>query len=129
MQDQREDHERVMGTLLRARAQERPERSFCFVGDDGFTFAEIDRRSDEVAAGFAAHGVAKGDRVAVLTPNRIEGLELFYGLAKLGAIQGPLNAFLKGAFLSHQLPHSHAPGLAADEDGTARAAPLPDVLP
>src|ERR1700736_5048567 len=123
MQDQLQDHERVIGSLLRARAQERPDTPFCFVGEDGFTFSEIDRRSDEVAAGFAAHGVSKGDRVAVLTPNRVEVLEMLYGLAKLGAIQVPLNAFLKGAFLRHQLAHSRASVLVADEAGAAAAGP------
>jgi crotonobetaine/carnitine-CoA ligase len=129
MREKLEDHERVMGSLLRARAQQYPDRPFCFVADDGFTFAEIDRRSDTVAAGFAAHGVAKGDRVAVLTPNRVEVLELFYGLAKLGAIQVPLNAFLKGAFLRHQLAHSRASVLVADEAGAAAAEPLLAELP
>jgi len=123
-----QDHERVVGSLLRARAQERGERPFCFVGDEGFTFAEIDQRSDQVAAGFAALGVKKGDRVAVLSPNRPEVLEIFYGLAKLGAIQVPLNAFLKGAFLRHQLAHSQASMLIADAAGVAAAEPLLDEL-
>jgi crotonobetaine/carnitine-CoA ligase len=123
------DDERVMGSLLRARAEQHPGRPFCHVGDEGFTFAEIDRRSDAVAAGFAAAGVAKGDRVAVLSPNRVEVLEMFYGLAKLGAIQVPLNAFLKGAFLRHQLAHSRASVLVADEAGVAAAEPLLGELP
>ena len=123
------EHERVMGSLLRSRAERTPDRAFCHVGNDGFTFAEIDVRSDAVAAGFAAHGVGKGDRIAVLTPNRVEVLEMFYGLAKLGAIQVPLNAFLKGAFLRHQLAHSAASVLVADEAGAAAAEPLLDELP
>ena len=129
MRQKLEDHEQVMGSLLRARAAEHTDRPFCFVGDVGYTFAEIDRRSDEVAAGFAARGVAKGDRVAVLTPNRPEVLEMFYGLAKLGAIQVPLNAFLKGEFLRHQLAHSRASVLVADEAGVAAAEPLLSELP
>jgi crotonobetaine/carnitine-CoA ligase len=129
MREKLKDHERVIGALLSDRAAQHPDRPFCFVEDDGFTFAEIDRRSDAVAAGFAARGVRKGDRVAVLTPNRIEVLELFYGLAKLGAIQVPLNAFLKGAFLHHQLAHSRATVLIADEAGAAAAEPLIGELP
>jgi carnitine-CoA ligase len=123
------ERERVIGALLRARAQANPDGKYCHCAGQGFTFAEIDRRSDEVAAGFHAHGVGKGDRVATLTPNRIEVLELFFGLAKLGAIQVPLNAFLKGAFLQHQLAQSQASVLIADEAGLAAAAPLLDQLP
>jgi crotonobetaine/carnitine-CoA ligase len=118
-----------MGSLLRSRAQKHPDWPFCFVGASGFTFGELDRRSDEVAAGFASLGVGKGDRVAILTPNRIEVLELFYGLAKLGAIQVPLNAFLKGAFLRHQLAQSRASMLVVDAEGAAAAEPLMEELP
>src|SRR5437879_1912252 len=124
MRDELKPNEQVMGTLLRSRAEANPDGPFCNVQDGGFTFAEIDRRADEVAAGFAAHGVGFGDRVAVLTPNRIEVLEMFYGLARLGAIQVPLNAFLKGAFLRHQLAHSRASVLVGDPAGIAAAAPL-----
>jgi crotonobetaine/carnitine-CoA ligase len=129
MREKLKDHERVMGSLLRARAQEHPDRPFCFVENDGFTFAELDSRSDKVAAGFASNGVAKGDRVAVLSTNRVEVLEILFGLAKLGAIQVPLNAFLKGAFLRHQLAHSRASVLVTDEAGAAAAEPLIAELP
>jgi len=129
MRDELKPNEQVMGTLLRSRAEANPDGPFCHVQDGGFTFAEIDRRADEVAAGFAANGVGFGDRVAVLTPNRIEVLEMFYGLARLGAIQVPLNAFLKGAFLRHQLAHSRASVLVGDAAGIAAAAPLLDELP
>src|ERR1043165_3219466 len=78
---------RVVAELLRARARERGERRFCSMGPDVFSYAEMDRRSDQVAAGFAALGVSRGERVAILAPNRTEMLELFFGLAKLGAIQ------------------------------------------
>jgi crotonobetaine/carnitine-CoA ligase len=129
MREKLNDHERVMGSLLRSRAREHPDRPFCFIEGDGFTFAEIDSRSDEVAAGFAAQGLSKGDRVAVLTPNRVEVLEMLFGLAKLGAIQVPLNAFLKGAFLRHQLAHSRASVLVVDAAGAAAAEPLIAELP
>jgi carnitine-CoA ligase len=121
--------ERVIGTLLRSRAQSNPNGRFCSCEDASFTFAEMDRRSDEVAAGFHARGVRQGGRVAVLAPNRVEMLELFFGLAKLGAIQVPLNAFLKGSFLKHQLAQSRASALVSDAAGLAGAAPLLDELP
>jgi crotonobetaine/carnitine-CoA ligase len=119
----------AIGNVLRARAQERPDRVCCALDDQAFTFAEMDARSDTIAAGVAALGVGKGDRVATLAPNRVELLELFYGLAKTGAAQVPLNAFLKGEFLRHQLAQSRASVLITDAAGRDAVAPLRADLP
>jgi crotonobetaine/carnitine-CoA ligase len=70
--------------------------------DREYTFAELDGVADRLHAGMAANGVRPGDRVATLAPNRIELLELFAGLARVGAVQVPINAYLKGTFLRHQ---------------------------
>ncbi|QKW08204.1 AMP-binding protein [Streptomyces sp. NA04227] len=55
------------------------------------TWAELDDRTTRLAQGLAALGVAKGDRVAVLSLDRIEVLESYFALAKLGALFVPLN--------------------------------------
>jgi crotonobetaine/carnitine-CoA ligase len=90
----------------------------------GLTFGELDERSDRVAAGLSELGVGRGDRVATLATNRIEVVELFFAVAKLGAIQVPLNAFLKGEFLRYQLDRSAAVALIADADGLRSVRPL-----
>lgn len=110
--------------LLRMWARQTPEHRFCAMDEHVFTFAEMDRRSDRVAAGLGSLGVGRGDRVAILSPNRVEILELFFALGKLGAIQVPLNSFLKGSFLKHQLAHSASVALVADADGLRAARPL-----
>ena len=97
--------------------------------DDVFTYAEMDQRSDALAAGLAQLGVGRGERVAMLAPNRTELLELFYGVAKTGAAQVPLNAFLKGEFLAHQLRQSRSSVLVTDAAGRDALAPLRSQLP
>ncbi|WP_354698535.1 Crotonobetaine/carnitine--CoA ligase [Paraconexibacter sp. AEG42_29] len=118
----------AIGAMLAEQASTRPDARFCHAAGVGYTFAEMHRRADEVAAGFAALGVSKGDRVALLIPNRPEMLELFFGLARLGAVQVPLNAALKGMFLHHQLAQSEADILVADAAGIASAEPLLEDL-
>jgi crotonobetaine/carnitine-CoA ligase len=115
--------------LLRHWASVRPDQAFCSVAGTAYTFAELDDRSTRVAAGLAERGVSPGDRVALLAPNRIEFIEVHFALAKLGAIEVPLNAFLKGAFLSHQLSQSRASVLITDGPGFTAALPLLDELP
>lgn len=119
----------TVGDVLRHHAKDQPDKPFLRCGDATLTFGEADQRTDELAAGFAALGVGHGDRVAILTPNRIELLELYLALAKLGAIQVPLNAFLKGDFLRHQLHDSQPDVLVTDESGRRAAEPLLPDLP
>jgi carnitine-CoA ligase len=118
-----------VGELLRERASARPHHLFLWCGDERRTFAELDARSDALAAGLAQLGVARGDRVAFLSASRIEVLDLFFACAKLGAIHVPLNAFLKGDFLAYQLADSGACALVADQAGIAAVAPVRDRCP
>ncbi len=117
-----------LGELLRVRAVGLPDRLYLTVSGRGYTFAELDARSDTVAAALHRHGVQAGDRVALLAPNRPEVVELFFGLAKLGAIQVPLNAALKGEFLRYQLDQSQASVIVVDTEGAAALAPVAPEL-
>lgn len=57
-----------------------------------YTYAELDRRVDRLAAGLHGDlGVAAGDRVAVLAQNTSEIFEVQFACARLGAIFVPLN--------------------------------------
>ena len=118
-----------LGELLRVRAIELPDRPYLTVSGRGYTFGELDARSDAVAAALHLHGVQAGDRVALLAPNSPEVVELFFGLAKLGATQVPLNAALKGEFLRYQLNQSQASVMVADGEGAGTFAAVAHELP
>jgi crotonobetaine/carnitine-CoA ligase len=119
----------AIGNILRARAARMPDRVCCAMDENVYTYAEMDQRSDALAAGLARLGVGRGEQVAVLAPNRTELLELFYGVAKTGAAQVPLNAYLKGEFLLHQLRQSRSGFLVTDAAGREAVAPLRSQLP
>ncbi|MBL1098517.1 class I adenylate-forming enzyme family protein [Streptomyces coffeae] len=55
------------------------------------TWAGLHDRTARLAHGFAARGVRPGDRVAVLSLDRVEVLETYFALARLGALFVPLN--------------------------------------
>ena len=97
-----------VGGLLRERARDYPTTRFFRCSGDWRTFEDIDRSTDRVALGLYEKGVRKGDRVIVISANRDELIEVFLACAKLGAIQVPLNIFLKGDFLSHQITDADA---------------------
>jgi crotonobetaine/carnitine-CoA ligase len=118
----------IVGDLLREQARIAPQNRFITCGVSALSFAELDARTDAIAAGLAAAGVGQGDRVAIVSTNRIEMVELFFAVAKLGAIQVPLNVYLKGDFLAYQLMDSQARALVVDSSGAAAVAPLLERL-
>ncbi len=95
--------------LIAKRARLTPERIAFEDAATGrtLTYAALDDRAARAAAVLAARGVRAGDRVAVLTRNRIEFFELLFGCAKLGAILVPLN---------WRMPAAELDGLVADAE-------------
>ncbi|HEX9713583.1 MAG TPA: AMP-binding protein [Actinomycetota bacterium] len=120
---------RSVGEMLRVRARLHPERPFLWCGNERLTYAEADARASSVAAGLAEAGIGPGDRVAVISSNRTEMLDLFFALARIGAVNVPLNVFLKGEFLRYQLDDSESSTLIADASGLQTAAEVLEDLP
>ena len=89
--------------LIRARAHElddAPYLSFAY-GDVRLSFADVDQQTDVAAAGLRDLGVAPGDHVLILLDNRAEFVLTWFALAKLGAVQVPVNTAYKGTWLEH----------------------------
>ena len=59
-------------------------------GERRLTWQELDERSTRLAAALIRYGVRPGEPVALYSGNRIEYIELMYGLAKAGCpiVQG-----------------------------------------
>jgi fatty-acyl-CoA synthase len=67
------------------------------------TYAELEARSDRLAAGLVEAGLARGDRVATLTATSAEHVVAFFACAKAGLILMPLNTRLAEPELRFQL--------------------------
>ncbi len=80
-------HVNIAGRLTRA-AKEWPESDAIIVAKTGerVTFAELEARSNAMAAGLAREGLERGDRVCLFVPPSIELIALTYALFKLGAV-------------------------------------------
>lgn len=55
------------------------------------TYAELDALSDALAAGLVAHGLQKGDRVAVVMPNCTAFAISYFGILKAGGVVAATN--------------------------------------
>lgn len=83
----------TLGDLLDARAQQRPDAVAVIFRDQQLTYAALQARADELARALLAVGVRKGDRVAVLLPNRPEWLVAVFAIGKIGAITVGVSTF------------------------------------
>jgi fatty-acyl-CoA synthase len=66
-----------------------------------FTYAELAGRARRYARWALAHGVAKGDVVGLLMPNRPEYLAVWLGVTRVGGVVALLNTNLVGQSLAH----------------------------
>ncbi|WP_420819601.1 ATP-dependent acyl-CoA ligase [Pandoraea terrae] len=81
------------------------------------------------AGSLAAHGVKRGDRVALLCTNRTEFMEIVLGCGWLGAIVVPINTASRGLQLEHILRNSGARLMVAEAHlvDAVYAAHAPDL--
>jgi acyl-CoA synthetase (AMP-forming)/AMP-acid ligase II len=72
--------------LVAMRATATPDAPAIKSSDLSYTYAELIERVDRVAADLAARGISRGDRIAVISENRVEYAVLQLSAAKLGII-------------------------------------------
>jgi fatty-acyl-CoA synthase len=71
-------------------------------GDRRYSWYDLRRHADDVAAGLLALGVRRGDRVGIWAPNRPEWLFVQFGTARIGAILVNINP----AYQRHELDYA-----------------------
>jgi crotonobetaine/carnitine-CoA ligase len=106
--------ERLIHRALRRQAEQVGDAPFMLADERHFTFAEVDRRADELAAGLRALGVERGDAVAVLMESSAEFVLLTFAVNRLGAVWVPANVDYKGEWLQRSLADSRARVLVVD---------------
>jgi long-chain acyl-CoA synthetase len=88
---------------LERAARERGHRDAVLAGDRRWSFAEVDTMANAFANHLAARGVRRGDRVAVMTTNRVEFAAVVHGASKLGAAAVLLSSAWRAAEVHHAL--------------------------
>ncbi len=94
--------------LLTRRALLTPEREALVELASGqrFSFGALNARANRLAHFLRDRiGVGKGDRVSILSHNCVAYIDLFYAVAKIGAVLAPLNWRLAGRELAYIVNH------------------------
>ena len=81
--------------MIRANARQRPKKTLIFIDDEKISNLDFIRKVDSFARFLHHSGIAKGDKVALITPNCAEFLISFFAISKIGAVAVPINNMLK----------------------------------
>jgi fatty-acyl-CoA synthase len=111
----------TLGRWIRDRARTTPARVAIDYLGTTFSYAQVEVRSERLAAGLIAHGLERGDRVATLTSNSPEHVIAFFACAKAGLILVPLNWRLSPRELAYQLDDAEPAVLLVESEHHALA--------
>lgn len=88
-------------TFLSASAARFGDKTALIAGKTRLSYRQLDAMSDALAAGLAARGVQRDDRVLVLLDNCWEAAVAIFAILKAGAIFSPVNASTKADKLAY----------------------------
>jgi fatty-acyl-CoA synthase len=140
---------RTLGALLDEIADARPRAEAVVFRGERLTYAALRAQVDALAGALLTLGVGRGDRVAVLLPNRPEWLVTAFAAARLGAVTVAISTFSTPREVAWTLEHAQlrvlvttesfrgrdylgavhdlCPELAGSAPGALRSARLPEL--
>jgi fatty-acyl-CoA synthase len=100
--------EQTLSEVLRKKTREAPDRDFLVYADRNlrFTYSEFDKRVDNLAKGFLALGLKKGDHVGIWATNVPDWNTVLFACARLGLVFVTVNTGYKLHELQYVLEQS-----------------------
>ncbi|MFO1329410.1 MAG: AMP-binding protein [Rubrivivax sp.] len=107
------------GIYLQRAARQWPDQPAVRFRDRRLSYRELEARSNRLAHALRALGLQRGDRVAIVSPNRPEIVEFECALYKLGLVKVALNSRLAPAELDDALANAEPAAVAAGPEHRA----------
>lgn len=117
------------GTYLARSARFWPERPAVLFGAGVLTYRALEERSNRLAHALRGLGLQRGDRVAIVSPNRPEIVELECAFYKLGLVKVALNARLAPAELADALANAEPAACIAGPQHRAMVQDIAEAVP
>ncbi len=99
---------RTLDQMLDFVAERFPDRPYVITDDRSYSYRDVKRWSQRLAAGLAGAGVRPGDHVAVVMANYPEFVALSYAISRCGAVSVPVNYLNRRDELGYVLDQSDA---------------------
>ncbi|MGE0095193.1 MAG: AMP-binding protein [Alphaproteobacteria bacterium] len=106
--------ERTLREVLKRRADKLGDKPWIVTAERAYSYREMDQRSNALARGFLKAGIKHGDTVLIMLPDTIDYILAWCALAKIGAIEVPVNNHAKGTVFAHILNDSLAATMIVD---------------
>jgi fatty-acyl-CoA synthase len=111
---------RTLGDLLDAQAAARPDADAVVCRGARLGYGELKARADALARALLAAGVRRGDRVAVILPNRPEWLVSLFAASKIGAATVGVSTFSSSREVSWTIEHCRPAAIVTTESFRGR---------
>jgi fatty-acyl-CoA synthase len=92
---------RIFPVVIEELAESFGDATALLSGAESLSYRALAARSNQYARWALAQGIAKGDAVCLLMPNRPEYMAIWLGIASIGGVVSLLNTNLVGASLAH----------------------------
>ncbi len=100
------DFDPTAGTFIRWCADHHGDHPFVILGEERLSYADVERRSADLARGLLAAGVGKGTRVGLLAPNSPDWVIAWFAITRIGAVAAMANTYAKGPGLARMIRHA-----------------------
>ena len=90
---------------LRERVAVSPESLALLIGDERWTYGELNLLVDAVYGRLQTEGIQPGDKIGVFMPNCLQYVCVIHALARLGAVLVPINTRLTESEVTWQIEH------------------------
>lgn len=110
---------RLFHQAIESNAEQKPDAKALVACDGTFTFSELNAKMNRVANALIAHGVKRGDRVAMLLPRTSRLIFTMFGIMKAGAAYIPCDPHYPFDRIKLILEDSEAAYIVTNEENLA----------
>lgn len=123
----------TIGDQLRRHARTQPSKAALVCYDESghrqqFSYAELEARANRFARSLASLGIARGDRVAMMSHNSADYVTAWYAALKLGAAFTGVNFNFKPAEIAYQVQHAEPKVFIVEDRLAGTVAGMSDEL-